>query len=128
MSDYDCGYDIDYDHSGDDGRDHEHDLEDRPARRFRCGGPASYHGSCGGTDCESCYPGGSDEDGLEVRTSKIVKARKAHNLGMYDEVRPGDTAEVYGGFTYQPNGPRTGYTPKSYRRIAKGPAWSNSCP
>ncbi len=28
---------------------------------YRCGGQASYHGSCGAYDCESCHPGCGSE-------------------------------------------------------------------
>lgn len=27
---------------------------------YRCGGQASYYGSCGAYDCDSCYPGCND--------------------------------------------------------------------
>lgn len=108
--------------------DYDYDY-DRPARRntYRCGGWASYYGPCGATDCESCYPGGCAEDEdreEEATTSRIVKARKARYVGTFREIRPGDKVRVTSGFNYQPGGPRTGYLPKDYHRVMKGPAWA----
>lgn len=107
-------------------------AEERAARRrprYRCGGFASYYGPCGATDCDSCYPGGGyDSDDAEPEeqekvVSKVVTARKARFVGMFGEIRPGDKVRVTSGFTYQPNGPRTGYF-RRYSRVTKGPAWS----
>jgi hypothetical protein len=98
--------------------------------RYNCGGWSSYDGPCGATDCCNCYPGGveeepeSDEDEeLFVQTVKIVTVRKARPA-FYgkSEIRIGDRAQVTSGFTYEQNGPRTGYF-RSYTLITKGPAW-----
>lgn len=109
--------------------DDDYDCDERPARRraYRCGGYGSYYGHCGATDCETCYPGGSDREDEdreeEVVISKTRTARKARYIGTSLEIRPGDTVRVVSGFSYKPGGPRTAYLPKSYTRIAKGPAW-----
>lgn len=97
-------------------------------RRYSCGGFASYNGPCGATDCRSCYPDGGQyeaESEAEERTSKVqvkvVTARKARPaLG----IKVGDKVRVTSSYTYQVNGPRTGYT-HSYVRVAKGPGWNN---
>lgn len=103
-------------------------YSNRNRNRYRCGGWASYYGHCGATDCDTCYPGGceKDEDRVEeTSTSKRVIARKARpGNGWDNEIRPGDTVVVFGGFSYIPGGPRVGYLPKTYLRIAKGPAWT----
>jgi hypothetical protein len=100
----------------------------RNRNRYRCGGYASYDGHCGATDCDTCYPGGCDEEDEdrveETTTRKRVIARKARSDRGGNEIRPGDTVVVFGGFSYIPGGPRVGYLPKTYLRIAKGPAWT----
>lgn len=94
-------------------------------KTYRCAGYASYHGPCGAYDCDSCYPGGGeDQDEVEeeeVSTVKVVTCRKARYGGTEREIRPGDTATRYSGFTYFPGGPRKYF--HSYTRISKGPAW-----
>ncbi len=101
----------------------------RSRNRYRCGGYASYNGHCGATDCDTCYPGGRDEEDEdrveETTTSKTVIARKARPGNSWrNEIRPGDKVRVTSGFSYTPGGPRLGYLPKTYQRIAKGPAWA----
>lgn len=112
-----------------------YDYDDAPRTRrthtFNCGGWASYNGPCGAYDCASCYPGGcgsenTEPEEQETRTSRTVTARKARYVGTSREIRPGDKVRVTSGFTYEPNGRRTGYLPKRYQRIAKGPAWESA--
>jgi hypothetical protein len=111
-------------------RDYDDYDYDRPARRtrYRCGGYGSYYGHCGATDCETCYPGCSDREEEEpegkVEVFKTVKARKARNVGQYNEIKVGDTVRVTSGFDYERGGPRIGYF-RTYTRIAKGPAWDS---
>ena len=101
---------------------------DRPARsrRYSCGGYASYTGHCGASDCSTCNPGGDPEDSDETEgewsRTKVVTARKARNAGKPYEIRPGDRVRIEYGFTYEVNGPRTGYF-KRRTLLAKGPAW-----
>lgn len=112
---------------GEDYEDWDEEPEPRHTRRYNCGGFASYYGPCGATDCESCYPGGSDEDEDReetMTTSKVVTARKARFVGKPNEIRPGDRVRVTSGFTYKSGGERTGYLRKSYQRLSKGPAWT----
>ena len=62
----------------------------------------------------------------ETSTSKVVTARKFRKGGIIaerNEIRVGDRVKVTSGFSYEPDGPRTGYF-RSYRRISKGPAWA----
>jgi len=75
--------------------------------------------------CPQCETG-RDECKCErrVETDKVVTARKARPGNGRFEVRPGDRVLVTSGFTYEPNGPRTGYF-HHYERVRKGPAWAN---
>ncbi len=103
--------------------------ERRMRRRYSCGGYASYTGHCGATDCATCYPGSWDQDDDEERieeatTSKVVTARKARPGNTRTEIRPGDRVRVTSGFAYEVDGPRMGYLPKRYTRLAKGPNWN----
>lgn len=41
---------------------------------YRCGGYASYSGHCGGTDCETCYPGCSSEDPYAEEIAELDSA------------------------------------------------------
>jgi hypothetical protein len=65
-----------------------------------------------------------DEQEQTVETVKYVIARKARKVGTPSEIRPGDRVRVTSGFTYEPNGPRTGYF-RHYRMVGRGPAWEN---
>lgn len=100
-------------------------------RRYSCGGFASYNGPCGAEDCESCHPhygyedDPEDEEEHDVTTSRVVTARKARYVGTTSEIRPGDRVQVTSGFSYKKNGPRTGYLPKTYKRIFCGPNWTD---
>lgn len=82
---------------------------------------------CGAYDCERCRPGCNDREDEPVEgtveTSKAVTARKARYTGKAAEIRPGDRVQVTNGFTYEVNGPRTGYY-RTYKRVARGPAWN----
>jgi hypothetical protein len=41
----------------------DRDYEDEPPRkRYRCGGFGAYEGPCGSPDCDSCYPGNTEEE------------------------------------------------------------------
>jgi hypothetical protein len=125
-----------YEEACDRGYDGPSPAQERRMRRGGggCGGYASYNGHCGATDCSTCYPGSwdqsdedEDEENIEtVTTSKVVIARKARPSKGWgtSEIRPGDTVRVQGGFSYEVGGPRLGYAPKSYTRIAKGPGWN----
>ena len=97
-----------------------------------CGGYANYSGHCGALDCCTCHPGGYDEEpeDQEASTAKIVTARKARPAGPFGrDIRVGDRVLVESGFTFIPEGARTGYF-RRYSRISKGPAWpvENSTP
>ncbi len=103
--------------------------ERRMRRRYSCAGYASYTGHCGATDCATCYPGGGwdddeEQEELEATTSKVVTARKPRHTGTSNEIRRGDRVRVTSGFTYKPDGPRTGYLHKQYRRITRGSNWT----
>jgi len=100
--------------------------------RYNCGGWSSFDGPCGATDCCNCYPGGCDEDEpesdedeeLTAHFTKIVIARKARPAFTgKSEIRVGDRVRVTSGFTYEQDGPRTGYF-RFYNLITKGPAWN----
>lgn len=102
-------------------QDREYDETPR-RRRYSCNGYSSYSGPCGGYDCESCYPGGEGEpEELEVSSRRIVTVRKARYVGTPREVRPGDRAWVYRGFTYTRGGPRSYFS--VWTLLTKGPAW-----
>jgi len=94
-----------------------------------CRGWADENGPCGASDCLNCYPGGDDEDedkDKEYETTKSVVrvARKDRFVGKPYEIRRGDIIRVVSGFTYREGGERTGYLPKRYSRVWKGPAWA----
>lgn len=77
--------------------------------------------------CRECESHTDDcECDRETTTSKTVVARKARYVGTASEVKVGDKVRVTSGFTYKPNGPRTGYLAKRYTRLAKGPAWATN--
>jgi hypothetical protein len=63
----------------------------------------------------------------EATTSKVVTARKARKVGTSGEVRPGDRVCVTSGFTYRTGGnrERTGYLPRTYKRLSCGPNWTD---
>ena len=80
-----------------------------PSERY-CGDCREEHDDC---TCDQ-----------EAFTVKIVTARKGRYEGTYGEIKPGDKVQVTSGFNYQKNGPRTGYMPKTYLRVCRGPAWT----
>jgi len=129
MMDY--GHDP-YDHEFDYGDDYPEEPDPK-FKTYRCGGWASYSGPCGALDCEDCHPGGAramwEEEQSRTagvaETIKYVVARKPRFVGTTSEIRPGDTVQVKTGFTFKPNGPRTGYLPRRYFRHTKGPAWED---
>ena len=99
--------------------------------RYHCGGPGSYNGSCGATDCGTCYPGGCwDEDESESEededkehttyTTKIVTVRKARVDCQHRQILVGDKAMVTTGFTYVKGGPRCYF--RTYHLWSRGPA------
>ena len=124
------GY-MSYEEACDRGYDGPSPAQERRMRRSRysCGGYASYTGHCGATDCSTCNPGGGDDEEeqeeQETTTAKVVTARKARYEGTYREIRPGDRVRVTSGFAYKKDGPRTGYLPKRYHRVACGPNWTD---
>ncbi len=80
---------------------------------------------CGARDCETCYPGCSDEDedgdfDRSAEVTKVVTARKARKDTMGRVILPGDRVEVTRGFHYRPGGPRVGYY-LNERRVKRGP-------
>jgi len=89
---------------------------------------------CGAYDCEACRPGCNDPEEDEpteedepsevtTKTTRRVIARKARYAGLISEIRVGDTVDVTKGFTYEVNGPRTGYLSPRYERIRRGKRW-----
>jgi hypothetical protein len=60
--------------------DRDYDETPRRAKRYRCGGYASSSGHCGATDCDTCYPGGGQD---EEENSPL--ARRLYASGYRDD-------------------------------------------
>lgn len=78
--------------------------------KYNCGGFSNYTGPCGASDCGSCRNGTppweeeEEDEEQTVSRSKLVIARKARG-----DILPGDCVQVTTGFSYEKDGPRTGY-------------------
>lgn len=67
---------------------------------------------CGAYDCRACYGSAAEsygydeeeEEELETTSTRYVVARKARG-----RILPGDLVRVTSGFSYEKDGPRTGY-------------------
>ena len=109
-------------------------IEAAESFRSNRGGYRCSDRMCGATDCSHCYPGGCGEEESEdeddedteylCHAFKVVTARKARFVGTPREIKSGDRVRVRSGFSYKKGGARTGYLPRWYTRIVKGPAWT----